>query len=523
MKRVLQGLVAAGLAAGAVNAAPAVGQLTVTVKVEDADTVDGCTVKALKPGVVRADASAVNSPLAEGAPAAALEVPVGKVDVLTDCTVDNVHYVQLDEGVKVAKATTHKVDLKKGSVIVHGMQGSTRVSKGEYVMSVAGTSVEAGRAPLGQRTYVAVGPYDLRVETEVEGEACTVWLPGQQVKEGRPQVIQADVSRGMLELLVLRNGKPGEGAGAITFPGQQNRIKEFGTAEPVAVSPGTYDVLASLESSFDFTEKRQRKVVVAPGKVTQVKLDMPRGTVTTRCELDGKEAHATVQGFVPGAAEFFNQAPCGQVLELSPGKYHFKLVLDAQKSGFKVLGDAPAPEVWHRNVVVKAGKDVAAVANWSPSRLFVKATKNGEPVEAAVTVSRSGGAVVGGGPSGQALPMSPGRYDVEVLFPSRRAPTREMVRGVECAAGKPCDVSVNIERAVLVIEAWRGEAQAADADVVVYKEGSEVPYIKGRSGDELELPPGVWLPEVRVNGKGKQVSKMRLKAAERETRRVEVE
>ena len=509
----------------AVATAPLAASEKATLKVAtevEGTPATGCQLKVLNAGGL------LQTPeppaLAEGPADAPLELDAGRVDLVATCTVQRVVYVAAATGLTLrsGRETAHTFKLHKGSIIVHAIKDGARIATGEYVLLLPGTQMEVARATVGSRMYAAAGRYDIRVEVEVEGDRPEVWLEDQELATGRPKVVQADVSPGMLELVVLRNGTPGEGAGAVTLPGRAHRIKEFSTGDPVPLSPGTYDVLASLSSSFDFTEMRKRKVVIRPGKVATVKMNLVRGTVTTRCVLDGKEPVAEVEGYIPGAAEYFNQAPCGQVLELSPGKYHFKFSINAEKSGWRVLGDAPPPSVWQRNIKVRGGKDTAVTVDFSPAHLTVNSRKNGEAVDAAVTVMDVRGNVLGGGPSGSDLPVPPGRYDVEVLFPGKRGPAKEVLRGVPCKVGKPCIVGADIERAVVVVEVFYKGKPAPDAQVAVFKLGADVPYVKGRSAEELEVPPGDWVPEVRLEGKRQQVSRMRLKAGDHETRRVEV-
>jgi hypothetical protein len=517
--RLLAGLLLVG--PSMVWAAPQQGSIKVAATVDD-EAAAGCTIKAYAAGSTTKESPEV---LAEGS-GDEVSVPAQKLDVLVECPKDGASVGSLVKGVGVkpgAKATVVTVKMEKAALIVHGVHGDSRVSKGEITLRYAGTFVEAGRAPVGSRVTVSAGNYDVHLETEVDGEPVVVLEPGQAVKAGRPQVLSLNVSHGLLKLVVLRNGKPAEGGGAVTFPGQQGRIKEFSTGDPVPVSPGTYDVLGSLQSSFDFKEQRTRKVTVTPGKITEVVMNFPRGTVSTHCMLDGKEAVGTVYGYLPGAAEDFNKAPCGQVLELSPGKYHLKLVLDAEASGYKILGGGPAPEVWHRNVSVDKSSSKDAKADFSPSRIKVVAKKNNVETEAAITIIKPGGPVLGGGPSGQELPIPPGRWDVEVLFPLKRGPAKELVRGVECQASKVCTVGINLERATLMVEVFQGGQPKPDAEVVLYKEGSDIPYVKGKSGEDLEVPPGDWVPEVRAGQAKRQVNKMRLRAGDRETRKVELE
>ncbi|MBI5496749.1 MAG: hypothetical protein HY904_17180 [Deltaproteobacteria bacterium] len=521
MRRVA--LLAGLLGAGRVWAGPAAA-LHVTAEV-DGEAAPDCVLRAYAAGSLSRENQAAPEPVATGKVGEDVELKPGKYDVALECPVESRKVDALSRGVavKAGKATPLAVKIEKGAFIVHGVHGDSRAQKGEYTVWFEGTAITAGQAAVGSRVTVAAGNYDVKLETEVDGEPVVVLVQKYAVKAGRPQVLNMDISPGMVKLLVTRNGKPAEGGGAVTFPGQRERIKEFTAGEPVPVSPGTYDVLGSLASSFDFTEKRQRKVVIKAGEVTEVKMDLPRGTVRTTCTMDGKEVPASVQGFIPGAPDYFNTAPCGQILELSPGKYQFKLVLDAEKAGWKVQGGVPPPEVWHRNVVVAASKGGEVKADWTPARLRVTAKKNGTPTEAAVTVLKPGGPAVGGGPAGEELVLIPGRYDVELLFPGKRGPARELVRGVDCPAGKTSAVGVNLERATLTLDVFAAGQPRADAEVLLFKEGSDIPYARGKAGEELEVPPGDWVPEARAGELRRQFSRMRLRAGDREHRKVELE
>lgn len=500
------------------------GQIIVQPTVNDTLAKEGCTAAAYPAGANAAEADKDTDAVADGDAHAGLTVAAGKYDVVTTCPTERGPIKQLTPAVavKAGKPTNVPVKLENAALIVHGNNNGTRV-KGDVAVFFAGTRLEVGKVATSNRLELSSGTYDIRIVGEVDGENCTVQVDKHALKAGRPQPLQVDMSNGMLKLLVKRNGKDAEGAGAVTFTGGANRIKEFASGEPVALAPGTYDVLGSLSSSFDFAEKRQRKVVITPGKVTEVAMDLPRGSVSTACELDGKEAPATIYGYLPGATEHFNTAPCGQVLELSPGKYHFKIVLDAEQAGYKILGGGSAPIIWHRNISVEKGKNKALAADFSPARIKVLARRNGELADAAVTLTLSGGPSAGGGPAWEELPLPPGRYDVEVMFPGKRGVSKELVRGIECQARKVCPVEVNLERAFLTVEVFKGGEPAPTAEIILYKGGSEVPYVKGASGEMLEVPPGEYVPEIRLGGTRKPLHKMRLRTGEPESKRVEVD
>jgi hypothetical protein len=110
------------------------------------------------------------------------------------------------------------------------------------------------------------------------------------------------------------------------------------------------------------------------------------------------------------------------------------------------------------------------------------------------------------------------------VFPGKHAPSKELVRGVDCAAGKACTVGVNLERATFVLEVVQGGQVRPDGEVLLYKEGSELAYARGKSGEEMEVPPGEYVPEVRVGAAKRQIHKVRLRAGDHEpARKVEVD
>lgn len=520
--RMLGSVLVLGVSSSAMAAAP--GTLSFKTVVNGEPVTAGCTLDAWPAGMRNVDKDAALEPTASGDAHSGVELPPGSWDALVHCPSERGEIASLARGVSIksGKPATPSISMENAALIVHGNNNANRV-KGDVTAYFAGTTLQAATAQTSNRMEVAAGTYDIRIVGEVDGEQCTVQVAAHVVKPGRPSPLQVDMSAGMVKLTVLRNGKPAEGGGAVTFTGQVNRIKEFAAGEAVPLAPGTYDVLGSLSSSFDFAEKRERKVTITPGKVTQVTVDLPRGSMSTMCELDKREAPATIYGYLPGATEHFNTAECGQTLELSPGKYNFKTVLDADKAGYRVLGGAKAPEVWQRDVVIQKGKQVSLTADFSPARIKVLARRNGVLADAAVTLTISGGATAGGGPAWEELPVQPGRYDVEVIFPGKKAPTRQLVRGVACKAKAVCTVDVNLEYAQLTVEVFKGGQTQPTAEVLLYKGGAEVPYARGASGEALEVPPGEYVPEVRVDGSKKRFSAMRLRAGEPEVRKVEVE
>jgi hypothetical protein len=523
----VRGLVVGALLLGA--GAPARGAeegLVVNPIVNDEPQKAGCTVSVYPSGSQSAEQAEPAAAVASGTAGERLEVPPGKYDVATSCNTERLTLWSFTPGVQVkaGKPTAVEVKLFSGSVIVHATRLGQRL-KADVAVLFPGTNYEVARGPTSNRMELATGTYDVRVTAEVDGEISVGTVERQVVAAGKPQTVNVDMSPGTFTLVITRNGKPGEGVGALTAPGNKRRLKELTGGEPTPVAAGTYDVLAALRSSFDFSEKRQRRVTIPPGKETTLKVDLPRGFIKTRCELEGADADATVYGYLPGAEDYFNSGPCGEDLELAPGKVHLRFALDAERTGYKVLGEEK-PEQWVRNVVVEKGKTRSVTADFSPARLNVTAKKNGAEVSAAVTVYRhtqGGRETLGGGPSGENLPVPPGRYDLEILYPGKRGPAKETVRNVECQARKPCRAEANLEVAVVVIEVFLGGAPETLAEVVLYKGGSVIPYVKGRSGEELEVPPGDYIPEARHGDKKRQVSKMRLRAGDAESRKVSLD
>jgi hypothetical protein len=77
---------------------------------------------------------------------------------------------------------------------------------------------------------------------------------------------------------------------------------------------------------------------------------------------------------------------------------------------------------------------------------------------------------------------------------------------------------------MFALEVIQGGQVKPEGEVLLYKEGSEIPYTKGKSGEELEVPPGEYVPEVRVGTAKRQIHKVRLRAGDHEpARKVEVD
>jgi hypothetical protein len=506
------------------RAAP-LGKLAVTAAVNGETQKEGCVVRIYAGGSQRGEAQEEAVPLLEGSSEAVLEIAGGTYDVAAVCNTGSLVLAWLGSDVRIknGKTTALKVRMESGAIIVHSTVNGSR-SQGQVTLLFPGSTYQVASGLVGNRIEVATGFYDVRVSSEVNGDHSVVTLERQEVKPGRPRVLRVDMSPGMLQLVVLRNGKPADGAGAVTLPGRVRRIKEFSTDDVVALPPGLYDVLGSLSSSFDFAERRQRNIKIVPGKTTEVSVALVRGSVLPQCVLDGRPAPGTIFGILPGAEDYFNSAPCGQTLELSPGKYHFKLALDREKAGYLVVGGANAPDVNHRNVTVKPGKQTTLLGDFTPGRMLIRTTRNGQTSEAAVTViSTTTGAALGGGPSGEILDVPPGRYDLEVTWPSKSGGARETRRNIVITAGRLTTLDANLERGTLALEVYLGGKSELNAEVLVYKGAATVPYIKGKSGEPLEVPPGEYVPEARLGALRKQFSRMRVKAGDAEMRKVELD
>lgn len=503
--------------------------LLVTATVEGT-AADACDVQAYPAGGLSVERGEPASPVWSGKTGETAPVEPGRLDLVVQCTSaesgGTLKTLVPDVVVKLGKPTAVVVPMQAAALVVHGLRNGTRV-KSESVVTLAGTTETVAKGQGGLRMEVASGLHDIRLTAEVGGETYDVTLEKQKVPSGGLHVVNVDLSPGQLLLTVTRNGKPVEGVGALTAPNSKSRIKEFDAGETVEVAAGVYDVLAGLRDSFDFVEKRQRRVTVAPGKVNRVQVDFPRGTVVASCQVDGAQVPGKVHGFLPGAEEPFNSAACGDRLDLAPGKYHLRFVMDGTAATHQMLGQG-APEVWQRNVGVDKGKDKTVVADFSPAELTVVASKNGEFSEAEIRILQwgpRGPVFLGTGQSGQFVRVPPGTYDAEVVWPAggkQDAPT-EMIRGIVCEAHRACYGEANLERATIVIEVYKNGSQLMTAQVLLYKASGQDAYVQGMSGDALEVPPGAYIPEVRSGTVTRQFSKMRVRAGVREERRVEIE
>ncbi|MFH1810192.1 MAG: hypothetical protein ABIJ09_15710 [Pseudomonadota bacterium] len=448
-----------------------------------------------------------------------LRLAAGRYQVRVECRDAEGGVVSVVDNVVVRSgATTHqRLSLRRGNVVVQTLRDGGRVTAEVEVLEPRLEIVVAqGRS--GNELRVPAGRYQVRVRFEQEGALPCQVTRAVQVAAGRTARLTLDLSDGTLVVNALRNGKAAAGLVTLFPPGSTERLTEFATGHEALVPPGAYDLVVSLESSYDFEGKRLRKVEVLPGKARRERVAFTMGTLHVDTRLYGETVPSRVYLYLPAATDYFNFTAANQDVDLSPGRYRLRAVLDDS-----VSYDAARPRElgMERTVTIRVGRNERLHLNFTPGVLRVDATKNGKPEVAALTVwTSSPRQKLTGGAAGEPMTIAAGRYDIDVLYPNGRGGDLEQLKDVVIESGSETRRLVNIERGTLTLDTF-DRGSRVDAEVRFYKKSSKAPSVTVRGGEAAELAPEVYEIEIAHGNKSRWVSPMRVTAGSWEVRRVE--
>jgi hypothetical protein len=277
--------------------------------------------------------------------------------------------------------------------------------------------------------------------------------------------------------------------------------------------------MVTLESSYDFEGKRLKGIEVRPGKLAKQTVGFVAGTLRADARILGEPVPAKVYLYLPNGLDYFNFFSSGQGIDLSPGRYRLRAILD---ESVPYTAARPTDLGVERSVSISAGGRATASFDFTPGALVVSALKNGKPAQAALTIWTQKPRVrLLNGAADETLAIAAGVYDVDVLYPNGRGGDLVQIKGVTVATGATARRSVNIERGSITVDSY-DQGTRVDAEIRFYKKSSKDPFAVVRGGDAAELPPGVYEIEMVYGDRSRWVSAMRVTPGSWEVRKVEL-
>ncbi|MBN2360637.1 MAG: hypothetical protein JXR83_14370 [Deltaproteobacteria bacterium] len=502
---------AALVAALALQQFEAPGLFKARAIVNGRDSTDECRLYAYAEG--RPQELALDAPMVDG-----LRLAAGAYRVRIECRTEDGPLVTWLHRVAVAsnRTTARSLQLRTGAIIVQTERDGGTVYAEVAVEGGRGAVVASGQS--GNRLVVAAGSYQVRVKLSPEGTIPCQIERTIRVAAGRTARLNLDLSDGTVRFAITRNGKPASGLVVLHPANASERLIEFATGHEALVPPGRYDATVTLESSYDFEGKRVKGLEVRPGMLAKKTVAFVTGKLQAEARIQGQPVAAKVYLYLPGALDYFNFFTSGQSIDLSPGRYRLRAILD---DSVPYTAARPVGLGVERSVAIRVGKSEVVGFDFTPGALIVHALKNRKPAQAALTIWTHKPRVrLTAGAANETLAIAAGVYDVDVLFPNGRGGDLVQIKGVALTAGSTVRRSVNIERGSITIDSY-DRGSRIDAEIRFYKKSSKAPFAVVRGGDAAELPPGVYEIEMVYGDRSRWVSPMRVAAGSWEVRKVE--
>lgn len=418
----------------------------------------------------------------ESASGTAIEVPAGEYALAVTCRHDGdtVSAPAPDIKIAAAKITNPKIDVRPARVRVEARRNNIMLPA-KVSFYAPGTKNELAAFAANAKQTVAQGRYDVEVRLDdPKSPAARVLLPAKNIGGPNLTVVEADLSDGGLIVAATTNGKGSSAAVRVFAPGSERDLASVESGEEIRLPAGFYTVETEIRDNADFTTKK-REVWINAGKTMRFAEAFESGALSVSVTKEGRPIDATVRLSLPAAADFFNHFAAPGTVSLSPGVYNVSIES-------KVLG--PVKSLEKKGVKVTKAASQKIVFDLTQASVRVKVLKSGTPIEAETHVRAAGGGEdAGAADETGVFRLWPGRYEAVVVLPDGD----ELLDGpFEVQLGQKLERTLNVLRVTLTVNAMRGKAVAADAEILVFRPGAKTPTAKGRAGAKLEVPPGTY-------------------------------
>lgn len=489
------------------------GQISLRAKIDGKDHTQDCRVAAYP--LQHPEDLALDGEMRE-----ALSLAPGLYQLRVSCRLGDDELVSVIDRwqVRSGQSREKKLSLHSARLVVNTRREGARINAEIQVLD-KNTGICLAKGRNGNLLHAAAGPVRLRIRYTSDKRAKKQSVVERELRlaAGRTTRLEEDLSDSILTVGVQRNGKRSSGLVTLFAPGSTESLMEFSSWTDQLVPSGTYDIEVSLDSAYDFSKKRLRKVRLAPRAHKKINRNFKVGRLQVDSQIQGVSVPSRVYLYRPGAPEYFNFADSQQAIDLAPRKYEIRVVLDDS-----VAYDAIRPQVLgqRRRFVIAPGQTKSLRIDFSPGYMLIQAHKNKQATPAATTLWLHHPRVkLGGAAAGDTFAVAAGRYDVEVLFPNGRGGEIVPLLGVTIKPGQTTTRQVNIQRGNLTIDTYDNGVRV-DAEVRFFKKNSQAALLVVRGGEAAELAPGLYEVQIAFGKKSRWVSAMRVKPGSWDVRRV---
>lgn len=309
-----------------------------------------------------------------------LTVPAGRYDVriLFTRSRDKQTLWLRDVVLTAGASVTRQVEFSAGELSVDAIVGA-QTAKATQVIAYVFASRKHDRLitsmGAGEQVLLAAGAYDVRVVlTEESQEKGVHWLRDVSVQPGLQTRHEVHFRRGRLSIQARNAGiaLPPKDVTLIVYRAGdlQEAVLDSGRAGvPLALAVGRYDVMATFSGSHDKPVRWLRGLEVQENATREAEVEFSSGTVSVDAQLKNGGAVGEFQVYVYYYRAGDHQqpvayTPAGESAILQSGRY------DLRANFFR---SHDQPNIWLRNMVVKAGRVLRETVTFPTGKLLVRA------------------------------------------------------------------------------------------------------------------------------------------------------
>jgi hypothetical protein len=419
------------------------------------------------------------------------------------------------------RSVNKRVKLRPGFVLTEVFREDVPTDAHLTFIDKHGREVQQGQVKVA--IPVAPGRYTLHAQVATKkGQRPVMGTTSITVRAGKKIKPVVDTSDGKLLIELRNNGKKVEGVGALRLPRTPKRLREIGSDQETAASPGTYDLITQISDSHDFAEVVKKDVTIRPGKTTRVKVNHTTGQLAPRLVRDGrtlKDTPASVELFLGAAPNSFNTLDAGEIATLQPGRYRVRAKLSKEKldDGSLVEGEATA--------TVRARQKATVKIDLSAANLEVKTSLGGEAKALKVEVFKEGGKAPVAKKKSDAkgaasFRLPPGKYRVAAVLKATQGPVLAEQK-VLLKRGRTAKKKLDLEVGRAVVQVFE-DGIAVAAEVLFYAGAAAEPILGVPAGQDAYLPAGSYTLSVRRRGKVRTFAPIRVAPGRVVERQVEL-
>ncbi|MFO0723744.1 MAG: hypothetical protein U1E65_08190 [Myxococcota bacterium] len=329
------------------------------------------------------------------------------------------------------------------------------------------------------------GHYSVRVRC-AEGDEKLVTVEEITLKSGQISTKKLALKRGRLRGILRRDGNLVPGNVALLAPkapGDAPVLMRAPASQKFQVIAGTYDVVLEVDPAKYGRPAAVRVpgVVVAPGAVKEVAVELGDGKLEVAAQENGKSAEGAIRVFRPGESTPVGHGPTGNAIALPPGRYLVETVLSG-------ASDYPThkSEIW-----VEPNKTAKLSERYDTGRLTVGVFRERQPVEAVVQLSLPGAQDFFNYFSAPGtVSLTPGVYDVNVAVKTDAPIDRLKRPRVTVTKGNDNKIFFDITPAKLSVKVTRAGKNVEDADVKVLFAGGGSEATHAETDGSYRVWPG---------------------------------